>query len=65
MIKYQLYKTKCKRCGKDIYTSNRSLYGLDELYAKYHGICEGCLTESERIELRDIFRRKYEKTKKI
>jgi len=30
--RFQLVQTTCKRCGKPIYTGNRSLFGLDEVF---------------------------------
>ena len=35
-------------CGKQISTTNRSLYGLEELHKKYAGYCANCLPISER-----------------
>jgi len=32
--RFQLVQTTCKRCGKPIYTGNRSLFGLDDVKAK-------------------------------
>ena len=49
--KYQLYTTTCKRCGKTITTSTRSLYGADSAHAQYAGICSACMGEKERDEM--------------
>lgn len=49
--RFELQKTTCQRCGKDIYTGNRSLYGMDDLKAKYGRICSACMTEAERQEM--------------
>lgn len=50
-IKYQLYETKCKRCGKPLMTSTRSLWGSDEGHSKYSGICSSCLTNTENEDM--------------
>ena len=46
--KFQLVKTTCRRCGCDLYTGNRSLYGLDTEKAKYDRICAKCITQEEQ-----------------
>ena len=51
MNKIVIVQTHCKRCGKSICTSNKSLYGLDSLKSQYGSICEGCMTDTERYEM--------------
>lgn len=41
----------CKRCGKSIAMTNRSIYGDDRSKAQYEGICEPCSTLEERAEI--------------
>lgn len=52
--KFQLIKTNCKRCGRELYTGNRSLFGLDEAKKKLGGICSECITPEERQEMRNL-----------
>lgn len=52
-MKYKLSSTKCKRCGKNIMSSNKSLHGANETHAKYSGICSECITPEERKEIED------------
>ena len=47
----QFYETKCRRCGKPITTTSRSLLRLDNLKAKYGSICEACMSEDEQAEM--------------
>ncbi len=37
-----IYETTCIRCGKKICTTNRSIYGLDELKTKVAHVCQDC-----------------------
>lgn len=46
-----LVPTTCKRCGRQLYTGNRSLYGNEALKAKYERICSGCMTPQEKADL--------------
>ena len=41
----------CERCGKEIATTSRSLYGLDTLKAHYCYLCFDCTTPEERYEI--------------
>ncbi len=49
--KFKLIACGCRRCGKQILTGNRSLYGADEAKAKYGRICSDCATEQENYEM--------------
>ena len=44
-----LVKTKCERCGKEVYTASRSAFGKqgDVLKKKWGIICEDCVTPDE------------------
>jgi hypothetical protein len=44
---------KCKRCGKEIATTSRSILGLDSLKAKYGNICQGCMDQDEQYRMLD------------
>lgn len=44
----------CPRCGKQVATLNKSLYGLDAAKAKYEGLCSGCVTAEEEREIIEI-----------
>jgi len=48
MKKFRLISTTCKRCGKEIYTGNKSFYGNNEDKAKYDRICQDCITPEEK-----------------
>lgn len=47
----RIWKTQCKRCGKEIYTGGAGISGAKELYAKYGQICEACTTPEEKAEM--------------
>lgn len=47
MKRISLIKTNCKKCGKELYTTNRSLYGLDALKAEAGSVCEACTSAEE------------------
>lgn len=49
--KFRLVNTTCPRCGKPTMTGNRSLWGADQLKAKYSGICSSCTTPEEKQEI--------------
>lgn len=39
---------QCRRgCGRSVSVLSRSPLGLDDLHAKFSGICDDCLTPSE------------------
>lgn len=41
----------CRRCGKSVTSTNKSLTGADQLWRKYAGICSDCITPSEKHEI--------------
>ena len=47
----KLTKTHCQRCGKEIYKTEKSLYGLDNLKNQIGDICKNCTTEDEKHEI--------------
>lgn len=49
----QLVPANCERCGREVYTANRSLFGLDHLKAKWGVLCNVCTTEAEQREMLD------------
>lgn len=49
--KFHIILYHCPRCGKAVATGNISLFGADVLKAKFHGICEKCITPEERHEI--------------
>jgi len=50
-MKPRIISTKCKRCGKNIATLNRSLYGANAAKAQYGSMCKDCLLPHEKIEI--------------
>jgi ribosomal protein L37E len=46
--KFELIETTCRRCGKKIYTGNRSLFGFDKEKAELDRICDSCITPEEK-----------------
>ena len=46
--KFQLVQTTCRRCGKTLYTGNRSLFGFDKEKAELDRICKECITPEEQ-----------------
>ncbi len=50
-MKIRLETTKCKRCGKALTTTNKSLYGVDRVKEEYGSICSECMTEKEKYEM--------------
>ena len=49
--RFKLIPVRCPRCGKEVYTGNRSLWGADQVKAKYQGICSSCITPEEKAEM--------------
>ena len=47
MPRIKLLIVACKRCGKPITTTSKSLLGLAALKAKYGSICEACMGKDE------------------
>ena len=50
-MKQRIYETKCRRCGKPIFTTRQSLLGMDNLKVKYGGICEACMPKDEQYQM--------------
>ncbi|MEE3344469.1 MAG: DUF2688 domain-containing protein [Bacilli bacterium] len=46
-----LKETKCKRCGKIIYTLAQPIFSSNETMHKYQGICASCMSEQERFHM--------------
>lgn len=46
-----IFKTHCKRCGKEVYTTNRSITGADALKAELGSICQDCITPEEELRI--------------
>lgn len=46
-----MYKTNCKRCSKEIYTLSKPIYSSKETMEKWQGICSGCITPEEEMEM--------------
>ena len=49
--KFQLIETTCKRCGKKLFTGNRSLFGFDKEKSELGRICKNCITSEENNRL--------------
>ncbi len=47
----QLVKTRCRRCGKELYTMAYPINGSLETMHKYQGICCECITNKENMEM--------------
>ena len=47
----KLKQTTCKRCGRPITTSIKSITQADNLKKKYDRICPNCITPEERHEI--------------
>lgn len=45
--------TNCKRCGKPLVTTSRSIMGLDKLKERLGSICSNCTTPEEKQEMLD------------
>ena len=50
-MRTKIVMTRCKRCGKKIAMTDKSLYGLEHLKAKWSSICEDCITTEERVKM--------------
>lgn len=50
-IKISLLKAKCKRCGKELVTTNRSLLGLDKQKNEFGVVCSSCTNQNESVAL--------------
>ncbi len=51
MRRISLISVNCKRCGKALITTDRSLHGLDSLKRAVGILCSDCTTEEEKQEL--------------
>lgn len=51
--KFTLILSECERCGRSLYTGNRSLFGNDALKKKFGVICQDCTTTAEKEKLRE------------
>ena len=51
MTRPKIIIAPCVRCGKEVCSLSRSLYGLDELKAKTGVICSACATSEEKMAL--------------
>lgn len=47
----QIVMTTCKRCGKEIAKTDRSIHGMDKLKDKYGDICSACTSEEENFQM--------------
>lgn len=47
MRKISIVTTKCKRCGKSLSTTSRSLLGLDAEKIAFGDVCKDCVTPEE------------------
>lgn len=46
--KIHLIPVNCKRCGKPMYASNRSIYGLNSFKQATGYLCQDCTTDDEK-----------------
>lgn len=49
--KISFLKTKCERCGKELVTASRSLWGMDKQKKEFGVVCSSCTTKDESNEL--------------
>ena len=49
--KISLLKTECERCGKELVTASRSLWGIDKLKEEFGVVCSSCTTKEESTKL--------------
>lgn len=54
--KIQIITTTCKRCGKEISTLNKVIWGTNEMKEKYGRICSSCMPVEEREEMDEAFK---------
>lgn len=54
MSKFRIVTTKCRRCGRQVGTGNKSLWGNDKAKAKLDRICSDCITPEEREAIRSL-----------
>ncbi len=49
-----IHTVPCPRCGKQVATLTKSLYGLDAAKKQYEGLCSSCVTEEEEKDIIEI-----------
>ena len=49
--KITLMVGNCKRCGKELLTARRSVYGLDKEKEEFGVVCSSCATQEESASL--------------
>lgn len=45
--------TTCRRCGRPLVTTDRSIHGADAAKARYDRICSACVTPEEEQAMLD------------
>lgn len=45
---FRLIRSTCRRCGCEVWTGSRSLFGLDAVKAEHDRVCDRCTTPAER-----------------
>jgi len=51
MSKIKLIPVACERCGRKIYTTNKSIHGIDTLKEETEICCSDCVTADELADL--------------
>lgn len=46
-LKISLLKANCKRCGKELVSANRSLWGQDKQKNEFGVVCSSCASQEE------------------
>ena len=46
-----IFKTRCRRCGREILTAAHASFANRSWYRRFGGICQSCLTEDEKKDL--------------
>lgn len=46
-----LTETKCRRCGKRVTTLKTPIWSSAATMAKWSGICAGCISEKEKLQM--------------
>lgn len=49
--KITIEHVNCKRCGKPLSTTSRSIHGLDSLKKQYGYLCSDCTTPEEKQDM--------------
>lgn len=50
-MKIHIVMTKCKRCGKSLAKTDKSLYGAEKAKAQYGDICSDCMSSEEKFDM--------------